>query len=201
MDNKEINSLKNKRVNIATKIKDWYSKGKNAKEYAIKYNELTRILNENGCNLTITKPYFNVEWWDDNYTKGVLQATVDVKACKIKTEKEYTQQPTTTELIDDKIKAINYYSICLAWECKDIQELPNGIKLIKNCFNDLGLKEISDEYYQMGSCVEHMSKYRFIGDDDSFNIIKTFAQSVLDSITLIDDNKNNTTIFGKKINI
>lgn len=199
MDNKEINELKRKRTNLATKIREWKEQGKNAKELAIEYQTITEKLQQCGLNVFIGADYLKADYWDKPV--GTLKPTVDVKVCKIKTEKEYTQQRSTTELVDDKIKAINYYSICLAWECKDIQEFPNGIKLIKNCFNDLGLKEISDECYQMGSCVEHMAKYRFIGDDDSFNIIKTFAQSVLDSITLIDDNKNNTTIFGKKINI
>lgn len=199
MDNKEINELKRKRTNLATKIREWKEQGKNAKELAIEYQTITEKLQQCGLKVFIGTDYLKVDYWDNPW--GTLKPTVDVKVCKIKSEKEYTQQRPTTELVDDKIKAINYYSICLAWECKDIQEFPNGIKLIKNCFNDLGLKEISDECYQMGSCVEHMAKYRFIGDDDSFNIIKTFTQSVLDSITLIDDNKNNTTIFGKKINI
>lgn len=200
MNSKEINDLKRKRASLATKIREWKERGKNAKELAIEYQIITEKLQQYGLNVFIGADYLKEDYWD-NFYLGVLKPTVDVKVCKIKTEKEYTQQRPTTELVDDKIKAINYYSICLAWECKDIQESPNGIKLIKNCFNDLGLKEISDEYYQMGSCVEYMSKYRFIGDDDTFNIIKTFTQSVLDSIALIDDNKNNTTIFGKKINI
>lgn len=196
MNNKEINDLKRKRASLATKIREWKERGKNAKDFAIEYQNITEKLQQYGLNVFIGADYLKVDYWDN--PAGVLKPTVDVKVCKIKTEKEYI---APTKLVDDKIKAINYYSICLAWECKDIQESPNGIKLIKNCFNDLGLKEISDEYYQMGSCVEHMAKYRFIGDDDTFNIIKTFTQSVLDSITLIDDNKNNTTIFGKKINI
>lgn len=199
MTDKEINSLKNKRVNIATKIKDWYSKGKNAKEYAIKYNELTRILNENGCNLTITKPYFNADWWDDNYTESILQPTVDVKACKIKTEKECiqecTQRTNTIELVDNKIKDINYYTICLAWSNKDTQCASCTINLIKNCFNDLGLKEITNDCYQFGEGAENLIKYRYIGNDESFQIIKTFAQSILDN-----NNENSAAIYGKKIN-
>lgn len=196
MNNKEINDLKRKRASLATKIREWKDRGKNAKEFAIEYQNITEKLQQYGLNVFIGADYLKVDYWDNPV--DVLKPTVDVKVCKIKTEKEYT---APTKLVDDKIKAINYYSLCLAWECKDIHESPNGIKLIKNCFNDLGLKEISDECYQMGSCVEYMSKYRFIGDDDTFNIIKTFTQSVLDSIALIDDNKNNTTIFGKKINI
>lgn len=195
MTDKEINSLKNKRVNIATKIKDWYSKGKNAKEYAIKYNELTRILNENGCNLNITKPFFNVEWWDNNYTENVLQSTVDVNVCKIKTEKEYIQHTNITELVDNKIKDINYYTICLAWSNKDTQCASCTINLIKNCFNDLGLKEITNDCYQFGEGAENLIKYRYIGNDESFQIIKTFAQSVLDN-----NNENSAAIYGKKIN-
>lgn len=196
MNSKEINDLKRKRASLATKIREWKERGKNAKEFAIEYQNITEKLRQYGLNVFIGADYLKADYWDNPW--GTLKPTAEVKVCKIKSEKEYT---TTAKLVEDKIKAINYYSICLAWECKDIHESPNGIKLIKNCFNDLGLKEISDEYYQMGSCVEHMAKYRFIGDDDTFNIIKTFAQSVLDSITLIDDNKNNTTIFGKKINI
>ena len=59
------------------------------------------------------------------------------------------------------------------------------------------MKEITNECYQNGTSVEYMVKYRFVGSEESFNIIKTFSQNVLDG-TLKRD-KNNATIFGKKI--
>lgn len=201
MSVEEIKKLQNRRTNLATKIKEWKSKGKNARELAVRYEELTNKLRDIGKNVHISAECLTVEYWDKFYLNVQPINTGTIKECKIKSEKEYVAHKDIEKEIDDKIKDINYYSICLAWECKDIQESPNHIGVIKNCFNDLGLKEISDEYYQMGSCVEHMTKYRFIGDDNSFNIVKTFAQSALDSITNLDDNKNNASIFGKKINI
>ena len=197
MTDKEINDLKRKRTSLATKIREWKERGKNAKELAIEYQNITEKLQQYGLNVFIGADYLKVDYWDNPW--GTLKLTENVKACKIKTEKECilecAQNTNTIELVDNKIKAINYYTICLAWSNKDTQCTSCTINLIKNCFNDLGLKEITNDCYQFGEGAENLIKYRYIGNDESFQIIKTFAQSILDN-----NNENSAAIYGKKIN-
>ena len=197
MNSKEINDLKRKRASLATKIREWKERGKNAKEFAIEYQNITEKLQQYGLNVFIGADYLKADYWDNPW--GALKPTENVKACKIKTEKECirecVQNVNTVELIDNKIKDINYYTICLAWSNKDSQCASCTINLIKNCFNDLGLKEITNDCYQFGEGAENLIKYRYIGNDESFQIIKTFAQSILDN-----NNENSAAIYGKKIN-
>lgn len=200
MSKEEIKKLKDKRTNLATKIKDWLNKGKNAKELAVQYEALTKQLQDLGRNVYISADYLKASYWEAQCNEKSIEFKDDIintiKPCKLKTNEEHVM-----ELVDNKIRDINYYSLCLAWECKDIHEQPNNIHLIKKCFDDLGLKEISNESYQMGNCIEHISKFRFIGDDNSFKIIKKISQSVLDHTEPLKLSDNKASIFGKKINV
>jgi hypothetical protein len=206
MSDTEINSLMTKRANLATKIREWYNKGKNARDLAFQYENITNKLQELGKNVYIGTDYYKVEYWDAK-SNDIVKSSKDlqpfsgeitikdtsvIKPSHFVPEKNYIEK-----LVDDKIKDINYYVFCLVWECEDIHQTFDNIETIKTCFSDLGMKEITNECYQNGTSVEYMVKYRFVGSEESFNIIKTFSQNVLDG-TLKRD-KNNATIFGKKI--
>lgn len=206
MSDTEINSLMTKRANLATKIREWYNKGKNARDLAFQYENITNKLQELGKNVYIGTDYYKVEYWDAKSNDIVkssndlqpfsgeitIKDTSVIKPSHFVPEKNYIEK-----LVDDKIKDINYYVFCLVWECEDIHQTFDNIETIKTSFSDLGMKEITNECYQNGTSVEYMVKYRFVGSEESFNIIKTFSQNVLDG-TLKRD-KNNATIFGKKI--
>ena len=207
MIDKEIEVLKRKRANLRNKVTEYYNKGKDAREIVSKYLEITDQLIQKGFQPKPTfLPYLNIEWWDkwsksNGSTQNIWEPngsltckdsnkTTICKEIKIKSPEGHINN-----LVDAQIKKINYYYICLAWSNKESQCASCTINLIRNCFKDLGLTEITNDCYQFGEGAENLIKYRHIGDDDSFQIIKTFAQSILDN-----SNENSAAVYGKKIN-
>ena len=64
-----------------------------------------------------------------------------------------------------------------------------------NCWN---LKNIDNEQFDKGNVTEYVSKYEWIGDDESFKILKYSSQFILDTVSKSDYEKFNIAIYGKK---
>ena len=65
-------------------------------------------------------------------------------------------------------------------------------------FYDLDLKNIDTEQFDKGNVTEYVSKYEWVGDDESFKILKYSSQFILDTVSKSDYEKFNIAIYGKK---
>lgn len=90
------------------------------------------------------------------------------------------------------------YIISLAWTEDNTHNLKNTIDIIKEYFDDLELKDIGTEQFNKGNVVEYVSKYEWVGDEESFKILKYSAQFILDTVSKNDYEKFNIAVYGKK---
>lgn len=80
----------------------------------------------------------------------------------------------------------NYYILNLAWTGNE------SITNIDEYLNHIGLQYLDVEDFGE----EHIAKYKYIGDDLGFNIIKKSTQYILDSFV----SNQNVNVYGKKLN-
>lgn len=183
----EINDLKRERANLQARIKDWYDKGKNAKELVYKFHEISDELIRKGVNVTYRAEYFNLDFWDKFEGK---QPTKEVKS---------TPQPN---IIQEEPKPIkpnqDSYILCLAWTASLQNETPEQVTKVQDYFNELGLPLLDEEVGEIDNRMEHVLRYEFKGSEESFRLLKMCTQFVLDAFAKTDFEKFNIAIFGKK---
>ena len=167
--------------------------------------DLTKQLRSVGRRVSDDAEWLKYEYW--NITEDVVN---DVK----KHPEKYTSdnkriinkpipQPKTT-ITSSITKNIQQppkkskYIISLAWTEDNTHNLKNTIDIIKEYFDDLELKDIGTEQFNKGNVVEYVSKYEWVGDEESFKILKYSAQFILDTVSKNDYEKFNIAIYGKK---
>ncbi len=208
MTKEEINTLKKLRDKCkfriqATKDKPTH-RNRNIKRVIDLY-DITEKLKSEGRKVNIEADYYTYEYW------GITEDIVnDVK----KHPEKYTSdnkriinkpipQPKTTisSSITKNIQQLpkkSKYIISLAWTEDNVHNLKNTIDIIKEYFDDLELKDIGTEQFNKGNIIEYVSKYEWVGDDESFKILKYSAQFILDTVSKNDYEKFNIAIYGKK---
>ena len=62
----------------------------------------------------------------------------------------------------------------------------------------MDLKNVGTEQFDKGNVTEYVSKYEWVGDDESFKILKYSSQFILDTVSKSDYEKFNIAIYGKK---
>lgn len=80
----------------------------------------------------------------------------------------------------------NYYILNLAWTGEE------SIIGIDKYLNHIGLQYLEVEDFGE----EHIAKYKYIGEDNGFNVIKKSTQYILDSFV----SNQNINVYGKKLN-
>lgn len=167
--------------------------------------DLTKQLRSVGRRVSDDAEWLKYEYW--NITEDVVN---DVK----KHPEKYTSdnkriinkpipQPKTT-ITSSITKNIQQppkkskYIISLAWTEDNTHNLKNTIDIIKEYFDDLELKDIGTEQFNKGNVVEYVSKYEWVGDEESFKILKYSAQFILDTVSKNDYEKFNIAVYGKK---
>lgn len=208
MTKDEIDTLKKLRDKYkfriqATKDKPTH-RNRNIKRVIDLY-DITEKLKSAGRKVNIEADYYTYEYW------GITEDVVnDVK----KHPEKYTSdnkriinkpipQPKTT-ISSSIVKNIQQpskkskYVISLAWTEDNIHDIKSTIDIIKEYFNDLNLKYIDTECFDKGNTIEYISKYEWVGDDESFKILKYSAQFILDTISKNDYEKFNIAVYGKK---
>lgn len=167
--------------------------------------DLTKQLRSVGRRVSDDAEWLKYEYW--NITEDVVN---DVK----KHPEKYTSdnkriinkpipQPKTT-ITSSITKNIQQppkkskYIINLAWTEDNTHNLKNTIDIIKEYFDDLELKDIGTEQFNKGNVVEYVSKYEWVGDEESFKILKYSAQFILDTVSKNDYEKFNIAVYGKK---
>lgn len=180
MTKDEIKNIKKVRYKLREKITKYIDKDiktNEVKEMVLEYHNLTKQLEDAGCNVSIKLDYLKLDYWDNIY------------------EKEQVYAPSIVEDKPDHQK----YVISLAWTEVPDKTLSNTINKIKEYFNDMSIKEIEYDRYKNGNNLENIIKYEFDGDDESFKILKYSAQFLLDTISNTEYEKFNIAIYGKKI--
>lgn len=80
----------------------------------------------------------------------------------------------------------NYYILNLAWTGEE------SIIGVDKYLNHIGLQYLEVEDFGE----EHIAKYKYIGEDNGFNVIKKSTQYILDSFV----SNQNINVYGKKLN-
>ena len=185
MDNREqeIKKLKNKRFNLREKIRTYVKKDKDAYELVVEFHNIINQLRDLGVKANIEKDYLQLEYWDKSKTS--------------KSQKPKKNTPITEQVISiDK----NSYVLCLAW-IEQSNKTPIQVQKVKDYFEELGLECIgSDDRKVDENRDEYLLKYEFEGSDESFRMLKTCTQFVLDTFAQSDFDRFNIAVYGKKKN-
>ena len=182
-----IEEIKKKRFNLKLKILQWHKSGKNAKDLVIEYHNLTQVLLDKGVNATIQADYLQLEYWDTNPANPAKP----VKKAAEKIQESVSQSKSISCPIDDT----GYYVLNIAWsnDLNCAQNIPPPIQCIIKGLEELGIQQIGTEIYPTDNGCDMLLKFRYVGDDDSFKLIKTFTRGLLDAFN------TKGSIFGKKL--
>lgn len=173
----DINKLKRKREGLKFKIREWKKKGKNASDLVDEYHKILAELNKLGVKTETRADYLKKEYWVgyNGEDKPVI--------------KEEKIKPTQDSFI-----------LCLAWVDEYKDKIPEQVIKVKKYFEELGLPILNEDSSKIDERIEHVLKYEFIGSEESFRLLKTCTQFVLDSFAKSDFERFNIAIYGKKKN-
>ena len=164
----------------------------------IELYDLTKKLRSVGKRVSDDADWLKYEYW------GITEDVVnDVKKHPEKyISSSNVKKPVNKQIIQPKISVAppkkSKYIISLAWTEDNTHNLKNTIDVIKEYFDDLDLKNVGTEQFDKGNVTEHVSKYEWVGDDESFKILKYSSQFILDTVSKNDYEKFNIAIYGKK---
>ena len=188
MDNREqeIKKLKTKRFNLREKIRTYVKQDKNAYDLVVEFHNIVDQLKKLGVRASIEKDYLQLEYWNKDKPKQ----TSPQKTNKSKhTDTETTNTPNK-----------NSYILCLAW-IEQANKTPIQVQKVKDYFEELGLECIgSDDRKVDENRDEYLLKYEFEGTEESFRMLKTCTQFVLDTFAQSDFDRFNIAVYGKKKN-
>lgn len=181
-----IDKLQRTRLNLRTKIKDWYNKGKDTKDLVLKYHEILRELKDYGINIEAKADYLQIDKSVPIPTpKSILKS-----APKSALKSALKSAPKSTQNFS--------YILCLAWSEEPKSTKPDQIVKVQKYFDELGLQVLDEEIGKINNRTEHVLKYEFKGSEESFRLLKLCTQFVLDSFAKSEFEKFNVAIFGKK---
>ena len=164
----------------------------------IELYDLTKKLRSVGKRVSDDADWLKYEYW------GITEDVVnDVKKHPEKyISSSNVKKPVNKQIIQPKISVAppkkSKYIISLAWTEDNTHNLKNTIDVIKEYFDDLDLKNVGIEQFDKGNVIEYVSKYEWVGDDESFKILKYSSQFILDTVSKNDYEKFNIAIYGKK---
>ena len=181
----DINELQKERFKLRTKIREWYRKGKNAKELVLKLMEVQNELIKLGVSATNKKDYLTLEFWDK------FEGNEPTKPIKAQQIPQLIEEPPIKPIQDSFI-------LCLAWTAGPQNETPEQVKKVQDYFNELGLPIIDEEVSDTHDRLEHVLRYEFNVSEKSFRLLKMCTQFVLDAFAKTDFEKFNIAIYGKK---
>lgn len=189
MENKEdsiVKKLRSRRFYLRDKIRSLKNKNQNARDYVIEYLDILEQLKSFGIKAENHTDYLQLEYWDK-------QPTSNKHAIQKTPKEQTTNQKPIKNTSEEK------YTLCLAWTEVSGAELPVQIAYVKEYFNDLCLKCISDDVNEIKKgYAEHILKYEYKGTEDAFRMLKLCVQFVLDTFAKSDFDKFNIAIYGRK---
>lgn len=190
MENKEDNvvkKLRSRRFYLRDKIRSLKNKNQNARDYVVEYLDILEQLKSFGIKAENHTDYLQLEYWDKQ----------QVPNSQPPVQKVIKEQPSNQKLIKNSPE--EKYTLCLAWTEASGAELPVQISYVKEYFDDLCLKCISDDINEIRKgYVDHILKYEYKGTEDAFRMLKLCVQFVLDTFAKSDFDKFNIAIYGRK---
>ena len=182
----EIEKLKTKRFNLREKIRTYVKKDKDAYDLVVEFHNIIDQLKKLGVKASIEKDYLQLEYWDKSKIKEQSKTQ--------KTTTQPTKQITQSISTNDK----NSYILCLAW-IEQSNKTPIQVQKVKDYFEELGLECVgSDDRKVDNTRDEYLLKYEFEGSDESFRMLKTCTQFVLDTFAQSDFDRFNIAVYGKR---
>lgn len=190
----DVNDLKRRRTNLQFRIKEWYKRGKNAKNLVIEYHTLLTELQSLGFKAEAKADYLQPEFWDNfngqKYQKKQKSSTI---------QNPLPTQSETEVQSNESIKPNqDSFILCLAWTAKKDTDTPEQIQKVLDYFSELNLSFIDEDIDEIETRIEHVMRYEFKGTEESFKMLKVCTQFVLDAFAKTDFEKFNMAIFGKK---
>lgn len=180
----DVNKLKRKRINLRTKIKGLVDKGQDARELVNKHQILVDELRKYGVKIEAKADYLQKEYWDKQVKPSQPKCYNPISEPEIKQE--------TIKLSQDT------FILCLAWSASLQNETPEQVTKVMDYFKELGLPLIDESVGEIDKRMEHVLRYEFSGSEESFKMLKTCTQFVLDAFAKTDFEKFNIAIYGKK---
>lgn len=180
----DIELLHRKRDMLKIKIRNYIGKNKDAYKLVQEYTDLTTQLQSLGKNVKIVAECLTLQNWEPG---GKYYHLRSQQVKKTTSKKE-------SSVVNDK----EVYTLCLAWTSKDDGE-PEQVKKVKDYFNELGLPMIDKNENILNNTRETILKYEFSGSEDSFRLLKSCTQFVLDTFAQSDFDKFNIAVWGKKM--
>lgn len=177
MDKKEsIKKLQDKRFYLRDKIRSYVKDQKNAYEIVLEYHNILSQLRDHGVHVENRADYLQLEYW----------------------VKSVTNEERVNIQNDSKN---NYFSLCLAWTSINGCQVPTQVKIVKEYFDELGLKLDDEDIRQTNAGYsEYVLKYEFEGPEESFRLLKICTQFILDTFAETDFDKFNIAVYGKRKN-
>lgn len=175
----DVEKLKKKRTYLYMKIRKYYNAGKNAKDLVYEYHNILDELRRCGVKVEVKTNYLTKEYWQD-HPSLVIQN-------KVQKSKSESIKPTRDSFL-----------LCLAWSASLQNETPEQVTKVIDYFRELGLPLIDESVGEIDKRMEHVLRYEFSGSEESFKMLKTCTQFVLDAFAKTDFEKFNIAIYGKK---
>jgi hypothetical protein len=211
MNNKDdIKLLTGRRDRLRSKIRTWKNEGRNALELIPKYEELVKQLEKLGVKTVVKVDYLTREYWENFNSSNAIPPDkfLENKIKKIEyrlSTLENSMLPKQISKKNKKTSKENTYILSLAWDdpvCSDKvdrEELDQRLSDIRGYLEFLGLVKISTDANHLFDKTEYISKYEFSGDDNSFNIVKSSSNYLIDMFSKHENMNNlNISIYGKK---
>lgn len=162
----DIQKIKRKRMNLRTKIREYIKDGKDASELYVKYDAILEELKQLGVKVS-TK----------NTTNYLIKKEPVIESRGI------------IDIKKESVIESQLYHLIIAWT----NELNFDINLIKNYINDMGLQFFEEEIEDRFGDKEYIIKYKYIGYEESFNLLKKSINFIIDMFP-----DCNIAVYGKK---
>lgn len=193
----QINDLKKERNGLLSKIRDWTSRGKNAYEFVVRFNEITEELKRLGRNVSIQTDCLMLCNWEKG---GKYYSLRNQQNKSVSSTKQVANQIINHDLLaieaSERFKNQNNYKLQLHYTTPQDKSSPKIISEVNNYFSHMGLNYLNEDIFFNESNIEHTINYEYKGIDEEFNILKKSSQYIIDTFS---NDKFNVAVSGKKL--
>jgi hypothetical protein len=182
----DIKELRHKLTKLRDRVRFGNLRGADTYKYVLEYHEIMDDIKKLGGRTQTACDYLDPKSYVQIDGKWVYKGNKKTKV---------VPQKTTNNIIDKQlVPQHKTYTLSILWISSD-ETKPDIIDRIGDYFNSVGVKYIKENTTQNGNQYEHILKYSFNGDDQSFKLLKRCTQFLLDELSTTKE--FNIEIFGK----
>lgn len=182
----DIKELRHKLTKLRDRVRFGNLRGVDTYKYVLEYHEIMDDIKKHGGRTQTTCDYLDPKSYVQIDGKWVYNGNKKTKV---------VPQKTTNNIIDKQpAPQHKTYTLSILWISSN-ETKPDIIDRIGDYFNSVGVKYIKENTTQNGNQCEHILKYSFNGDDQSFKLLKRCTQFLLDELSTTKE--FNIEIFGK----